>query len=198
MVGRRGSAALVLLFLAVGTVLLGVSFRIEPGSAWFYPAALALAATWALGALLAGPPPAGDRSPVRPVLVGLGLGALFVAGALVVREVPALEDLVGAVTAYADRGTGPLIVLVAVVTGLTEEMFFRGVLYDLVPRPVLTTTLVYAVVTVATGNAMLVFASVLLGGVVAWERRRSGGVLAPCLVHATWSVVMLLTLPRLF
>ena len=197
MTGRRGAVAL-LLFLAAGAVLLGVSFRIEPGSDWFYPAALALAATWALGALVAGPPPVGDRSPVRPVLVGLALGAVFVLGALVVREVPALEDLVGSVTACADRGSGPVVLPVAVVTGVTEELFFRGVLYDRVPRPVVSSTVVYAVVTVATGNAMLVLASVLLGGVTAWERRRSGGVLAPCLVHATWSVVMLLALPRLF
>lgn len=184
--------------LVLGTVLLAVSLRIEPGTVWFYPAALALAATWALGALAAGPPPAGDRSPVRPVLVGLGLGALFVAGALVVRDIPALEDAVGAVTAYADRGSGPLVVLVAVVTGLSEELFFRGALYDVVPHPVLVTTVVYAVVTVATGNVMLVFASVLLGLVAALARRHSGGVVAPCLVHATWSVVLLLALPRLF
>src|SRR6478735_1366833 len=130
---RRGTAVL-LLFLVVGTVLLGVSFRIEPGSDWFYPAALALAATWAAGALVAGPPPLGDRSPVRPVLVGAALGGVFVLGALVVREIPALDDLVGDVTAYADRGSGPLVLLVAVVTGVTEELFFRGVLYDRVPR----------------------------------------------------------------
>jgi len=194
---RRGTAAL-LLFLVAGTALLGLSFRIEPGSAWFYPTALALAATWAVGALLAGPPPAGDRSPLRPVLVGLALGGVFVLGALVVREVPALGDRVDAVTAYADRGSGPLVVLVAVLTGIAEELFFRGALYDVVPRPVLVTTVVYAAVTVATGNVMLVLASVLLGLVAAWERRRSGGVVAPALVHATWSVVMLLALPRLF
>jgi membrane protease YdiL (CAAX protease family) len=132
------------------------------------------------------------------VLVGLGLGAVFVLGALVVREIPALHDSVGAVTAYADRGSGPLVVLVAVLTGISEELFFRGALYDAVPRPVLVTTLVYAVVTVATGNVMLVFASVLLGLVAAVARRHSGGVVAPCLVHATWSVVLLLALPRLF
>jgi len=188
----------LLLFLVLGTFMLGVSFRIEPGSEWFYPAALLLAAVWAVGALVAGPPPLGDRSPVEPPVVGLGLGTLFVAGALVVREVPALADRVDAVTAYADRGSGPLIVLVAVVTGVTEELFFRGVLYDAVPRPVLVTTLVYAAATLATGNLVLVLASVVLGVVVAWERHRSGGVVAPAIVHATWSAVMLIALPLLF
>jgi len=184
--------------LVLGTVLLGISLHIEPGTAWFYPAALALAATWALGALLAGPPPLGDRSPLQPVLVGLGLGAVFALGALVVREVPALADRVDAVTAYADRGSGPIVVLVAVLTGVAEELFFRGALYDALPRPVLATTVVYAAVTVATGNVMLVFASAALGLVAAWQRHRSGGVVAPCLVHATWSAVMLLALPLLF
>ena len=185
-------------FLVLGTLLLGISLHVEPGTADFYPAALALAAVWVLGALLAGPPPLGDRGPVRPVLVGGGLAAVFVLGALVVREIPALGDRVGAVTAYADRGSGPLVVLVAIVTGIGEELFFRGVLYDLVRRPVLVTTLVYGLATLATGNAMLVLASVILGLVAAWERRRSGGVVAPALVHVTWSVVMLIALPLLF
>lgn len=180
-------------------MLLALSFRTEPGSPWFYPAALALAAAWAVGALVAGPPPLGDRSPSRPVTVGLALGALFVAGALVVREIPSLDHQVGAVTAYADRGAGALVVLVAVVTGVSEELFFRGVLYDQVPRqPVLGTCLAYTLVTLVTGNAMLVLAAAVLGIVVARERRRSGGVVAPALVHATWSLVMLLVLPRLF
>jgi uncharacterized protein len=182
----------------LGAVLLGVSLHTEPGSPWFYPAALVLAGTWALGAVAAGPVRRGDPSPLRPVAVGLGLGALFVVGAVVVREVPLLEDQVGAVTAYADRGSGPLVVLVAVITGVAEELFFRGALYDAVPRPVVVTTVVYTLVTLATGNAMLVVAAAVLGLVTAWERRRSGGIVAPALVHVTWSVAMLTALPALF
>ncbi|MBZ5738058.1 CPBP family glutamic-type intramembrane protease [Nocardioides mangrovi] len=185
-------------FLVLGTVLLGISLHVEPGQDWFYPAALVLAATWALGGVLGGPPPLGSRSPVLPLLVGLGLGAVFVVGALVVREIPALDDLVGSVTAYAERGSGPLIGLVAVLTGVCEELFFRGALYDVVGRPVVVTTVVYTVATLATGNAMLVFAAALLGLVTAVVRERSGGVLAPAIVHGTWSLVMLLALPALF
>jgi uncharacterized protein len=182
----------------LGTLLLAVSFRTEPGSPWFYPATVALALAWTVGALVAGPPPLGRRAPVEPVLVGLALGAVFVVGALVVREVPLLVDQVGSVTAYADRGSGVLVVLLAVLTGVTEELFFRGALFDAVARPLVTTTAAYTVVTIATGNLMLVFAAAVLGVVVAWQRQRSGGVLAPALVHATWSLVMLVALPRLF
>lgn len=185
--------------LALGTLLLGVSFRTEPGSAWFYPAALALAAVWAGGALLSGPVPWGERTVVRPVAVGLGLGAVFVVGALVVRGLPYLDDRVAAVAEYAERGTGPLVVVVALVTGAAEELFFRGTLYDRIPeQPVVGTVLVYTLVTGATGNLALVFAAALLGVVVGLERRASGGVLAPMLTHVTWSLVMLLALPQLF
>ena len=186
-------------FLAVGTVLLGVSFRIEPGSEWFYPCALALAATWAGGAFASGPVPLGERHIVRPLLIGVALAGVFLLGALIVRELPALEGQVSAVTAYADRGSGPLIVAVTLVTGAAEELFFRGAIYGRVPQhAVVGSTLVYALITVATGNVALVFAAVLLGLVVGLVRQWSGGVLAPAITHMTWSLVMLLALPVLF
>jgi membrane protease YdiL (CAAX protease family) len=198
MEGDRRRLLVVGGLLVLGTVLLGVSLHVEPGTTWFYPAALVLAATWVVGAFAAGRPAAGVGSPVRPVAIGLALGALFVVGALVVREIPALDGQVGSVIEYAHRGSGPLVVLVAVVTGVAEELFFRGALYDVVPRPVATTTVVYTLATFATGNPMLVLAAALLGLVTALVRRASGGVVAPALVHATWSLVMLLALPRLF
>jgi uncharacterized protein len=185
-------------FLVLGTVLLGVSLHVDPGTTWFYPAALLLAATWVVGAVASGPVPAGDRSPWLPVGVGLALGGVFVVGALLVREIPLLEGQVGSVVEYAHRGSGPLVIAVAVITGVAEELFFRGALYDVVPRPVVVTTVVYTLATIATGNVMLVFAAAVLGAVVALARQRSGGVVAPALVHASWSLVMLLALPALF
>jgi uncharacterized protein len=186
-------------FLLLGTVLLGLSFGIEPGSTWFYPAAAALAATWAVGAFASGPVPLGERSVVRPLLVGLLLAGVFVLGALALRELSVLDGQVSAVTAYADRGSGPLIVAVTLVTGAAEELFFRGSVYAAFPRyPVAWSTLVYALVTIATGNVALVAAAVVFGLVVGLERRSSGGVLAPAITHVTWSLVMLLALPQLF
>jgi membrane protease YdiL (CAAX protease family) len=186
-------------FLVLGTVLLGISFRLEPGSAWFYPSALALAAAWAAGAFASGPVPLGDRAVGRPLLVGLVLSGVFVLGALIVRELPVLEGQVSAVTAYAVRGSGPLVVAVTLVTGAAEELFFRGAVYAQASRrPVVVTTAAYAVVTLATGNLALVFAAALLGLVVGLVRRSSGGVLAPVITHVTWSLVMLLALPLLF
>jgi CAAX protease family protein len=203
----RRRQLITLLVLLVGAGVLGVSLRIEPGSAWFYPATLGLALVWTVGSFASGPlhlgrirHPTGLRRPVvTPILLGLLLGGVFVAGALVVREVPFLDREVQWVLEHADQGAGPLIVLITVVNGIAEETFFRGAAYAATPRhPVLVTTVAYFVATLATGNVMLAFSALVLGTVVGLQRRASGGILAPILTHVTWSLVMLLVLPALF
>ncbi len=194
-------------FVAIGGVVLGLSLRIEPGSPWFYPATLVLAGVWVVGAFASGPLHLGRidtgvalrRPVVMPTAIGLALAALFVVGALVVRQVDFLQTQVQDVLDHADSGSWPLLVLITVVNGVAEELFFRGAAYAAIPRhPVAWTTLAYTIATLATGNVMLVFAAVLLGVVVGLERRASGGVLAPILTHCTWSVIMLFALPALF
>ena len=54
---------------------------------------------------------------------------------------------------------------------------------------------IYALVTIATGNPMLVFAALIMGTVFGLQRRASGGILASMLTHLVWSVAMLLALP---
>jgi membrane protease YdiL (CAAX protease family) len=196
------------LFVLLGGTVLGFSLRIEPGSAWFYPATLALAGVWTVGAFASGPlhlgriaQVSGDprRPVVAPVLIGLALGGVFVVGGLVVREIDWLDRQVRSVLDFADQGAIPLVLLVTVVNGIAEELFFRGAAYAAIPRhPVAWTTLAYVVATLATGNVMLAFAAVLLGVVVGLERRASGGILAPILTHVSWSVVVLFALPLLF
>ncbi|HEY9565942.1 MAG TPA: CPBP family glutamic-type intramembrane protease [Nocardioides sp.] len=188
---------------AVGAVLLAISLRIEPGSGWFYPSTLALAVVWGVGAWLSGPLHLGRVGTERPVLpaliVGAALASVFVVGGLVVREIGFLADRVADVLAYAAQGSGLLVLVVTVVNGVAEEMFFRGALYDVVPHHrVLITAVAYAMVTVVTGNLMLAFAALLLGLVVGRQREVSGGLLAPAITHVTWSVAMLYALPALF
>ncbi|HEU4810551.1 MAG TPA: type II CAAX endopeptidase family protein [Nocardioides sp.] len=194
-------------FVVIGAVVLGFSLRIEPGNAWFYPATLGLAVVWTVGAFVSGPlhlgriaHPAGPRRPViTPVLLGLGLAAVFVAGALLVREVSFLDRQVRSVLDFADQGSWPLLVAITAVNGVAEELFFRGAVYAATPRhPVPVTTAAYVLATAATGNVMLAFAAVLLGAVVGLQRRASGGILAPVLTHVTWSTAMLVALPLLF
>ncbi|HKY56831.1 MAG TPA: CPBP family glutamic-type intramembrane protease [Aeromicrobium sp.] len=201
---RQVTTAVVVI---IGSIVLGASLRIEPGSPWFYPAALTMAATWAIGAVASGPLHLGRiavadqlRRPIAsPILLGLALAGVFVVGALVVRRVPVLAEEVSTILEHADRGSLPLLMAVTAVTGLAEELFFRGAAYAAIPRyPVAVTTAAYAVATLATGNVMLAFAAMLLGFVVGLERRASGGILAPALTHVTWSLAMLVTLPMLF
>jgi membrane protease YdiL (CAAX protease family) len=194
--------------VVLGGAVLGLSLRIEPGSPWFYPATLGLALVWTLGAFASGPlhlgriaHPAGDhvRPVLTPILLGLGLAGLFVAGGLVVREIDVLDAQVRSVLDFADEGSWPLLVLITSVNGVAEELFFRGAAYAATTRyPVPVTTVAYALATLATGNVMLSFAAVVLGTVVGLQRRASGGILAPVLTHVTWSVAMLFALPALF
>lgn len=206
---RRRQAVTAAVVLA-GAGMLAVSLRIEPGSVWFYPATFAMAAIWTGGAFLSGPLHLGRIATSRdsstlvrpllpPVVLGLGLAAVFVVGGLVVREIPWLDRQVRSVTDFADQGALPLLVLITAVNGVAEELFFRGAAYAAVPRhPVLWTTLAYVLATLATGNVMLAFAAVILGVVVGLQRRASGGILAPVLTHCSWSLAMLFALPLLF
>jgi uncharacterized protein len=195
-------------FVVVGGAVLAVSLRIEPGSAWFYPATFGLALVWTVGAFASGPlhlgrevHPSGHhvRPVVAPILLGSCLAGVFVAGAVMVREIDALGGLVRSVLEYADEGSVALLALVTVVNGIAEELFFRGAVYAAVTRhPVPVSTVAYTVATLATGNVMLGFAAVVLGTVVGLQRRASGGILAPILTHVTWSLSMLFALPLLF
>lgn len=163
---------------------------------------------WTVGAFASGPLHLGrtlrgsDPGP-RPVLVPLAYGAvlaaLFVVGALVVRQVPWLDTQVRHVLDHADQGSLPLLVLITAVNGIAEELFFRGALYAAVPhQPVVVTTAAYVVAVLATGNVMLGFAAVLLGALVGLERRATGGIQAPIITHVLWSVTMLVALPAIF
>ena len=193
--------------LVIGATLLGFSLAVEPGDALFYLLTLAVAATWIVGGLLSGPLHLGyeyvrgrARRPVlTPLAIGLIAAAVFLLGALIVREIAPLRDYVVSVLEHARKGNLTLIAIVTVVNGVAEEVFFRGALFAAIGRrrPVLISTVVYALATTATGNPMLVFAAVTLGTVLALQRRASGGVLGPIITHVVWSTAMLFTLPVL-
>jgi membrane protease YdiL (CAAX protease family) len=197
-------------FVVVGAVVLGFSLRIDPGNPAFYVATLVLAGVWTVGAFASGPLHLGriarrstDDELQRPVgsgiLLGLVLAGVFVVGALVVRQIPVVADQTALVLDHAHRGAAPVLLLITVVNGIAEELFFRGALYAAVPvHPVVVSTVAYVAATLATRNFMLAFAAILLGAVVGLERRASGGVLAPILTHVTWSAVMLFALPAIF
>jgi membrane protease YdiL (CAAX protease family) len=195
--------------VVVGALVLAFALRrTDPGSVEFYGATLLLAAVWAGGAFASGPLHLGRvgmdetvaaRPIVQPILIGLGLSIVFVVGAFIVRLIPPLADQVRAVLDFAGEGSSAvLLLIVTVLNGIAEELFFRGALYASIPkRQVPITAVAYAIATAATGNVMLAFAALVLGVVVGLERRASGGILAPVLTHLVWSVTMLYALPAI-
>jgi membrane protease YdiL (CAAX protease family) len=204
----RRRRIIVVVVLVIGATLLGVSLTRTPGSASFYWLTVALAVVWAAGARVSGPLHIGrvkfrgrNRRPVLTgTAIGVLLGGVFIVGGLVAREIGPVRDYIVEVLDYANYGALWLVVLITVVNGLAEEMFFRGALYSSLGRfhPEIVSTIVYAVAVSAAGNPMLGFAGIILGGVCAYERRITGGVLAPMLTHFFWGLVMVLALPPMF
>ena len=205
----RRRRVVVAVVVVIGAVLLGYSLTRPPGDASFYWLTLALAAVWAVGALVSGPVHLGcikfrgrnQRPVITGTVIGLVLGGVFLVGGLIAREIPAVREYITRVLEFADYGPLLLVTFITVVNGVAEEMFFRGAVYTALGRfhPVLVSTVLYVIATaVTTGNPMLGFAAIVLGTVCAFERRATGGVLAPMLTHFFWGLVMVLALPPIF
>ncbi|MDT5260740.1 MAG: protease family protein [Mycobacterium sp.] len=203
----RRRRVVVAITLVIGAAVLGFSLRRHPGESSFYWLIL-LAAVWIAGGFLSGPLHLGgicwrgrnQRPVITGTTVGLLLGGVFVLGGLIAREIPAVSELITRVLLFAQHGSFVLIVVITVINGVAEEIFFRGALYTALGRyhPVVISTALYTCATMASGNPMLGFAAIVLGTVCALERRASGGVLAPVLTHFVWGLIMALALPPMF
>lgn len=205
----RRRRVIVAVFVVIGAALLGYSLARDPGDESFYGLTLALAGVWALGAFFARPLHLGhvrffgrnQRPVISGTVVGLVLGGVFILGGYIAREFPTLRDYAADVLEFATQGSLPLVVLITVVNGFAEELFFRGALYSALEKhhPAIVSTIVYVIVIgVSTLNPMLTFAALVLGAVCAFERRATGGVLAPILTHMVWGLIMVLVLPPIF
>jgi uncharacterized protein len=192
-----------------GAGLLGLSLSSEPGSRRFYVLTFGVAGTWLVGGVRSGIlPPSGVRTGERrsrrpvlaPVAAGVGAFGAFYAAALIARRLPLLDEALTSVLRYASRGSDPLVLITSLATGVAEEVFFRGTLFDAVGErhAVSASTAIYMLVTAATGNPALVLASGVMGALFGIQRRTSGGLQAPILTHLTWSSLMVHFLPPLF
>jgi uncharacterized protein len=205
----RRRRIVVALVLVIGAALLGYSLTRPPGDQSFYWLTLALAGVWTLGAFASGPLHLGcvrfrgrnQRPVITGTAVGVLLGAVFLIGGLIAREISPVREYITRVLEFANYGPLLLVTFITVINGIAEELFFRGALYTALGKwyPVAVSTVVYVVATgVTTGNPMLGFAALVLGVVCAFERRATGGVLAPMLTHFFWGLVMVLALPPVF
>ena len=201
---RRRRRVVTAIAIVVGTALLAATLRVPRGSAWFTVLALLVAATWTVGSFVSGPIPfQPDRdTPWRtflgPVVVGIAAFGVFVIAYLVARHLPLVGPALDGVLATADAGPIAVVLFVALVNGAGEELFFRGALHAALEphHPAIATTVVYVVVTAATGNLALVIAAAVMGALFSLERLSTRGVLAPIVTHLTWSTLMVLALPR--
>jgi uncharacterized protein len=204
----RRRRIVVVVVLVIGNALLGYSLTRRPDDESFYWLMSALAAVWALGAFVSGPLHLGSvrfrgrnqRAVISGAVVGLVLGGVFLVGGLVAREILGVREFVTRVLDFANHGPLALVVFITVINGVAEELFFRGALYTALGKayPAVVSTIIYVVATSTTGNPMLGVAAVFVGAVCAWERRATGGVLAPMLTHLFWGLVMVLALPPVF
>jgi CAAX protease family protein len=192
-----------------GAGLLRVSLSSPPGSRRFYLLTMALAGTWAVGALGPGALPVGRPEGQRQarghgaavaVLTGAGAFGLCYGAARIARQVPTLDRAIRGALRYEHHGSTPLVVLIASANAVAEELFFRGAVWALVAdsHPVAATTLAYAAATAATGNPALVLAGTVTSVLFGLQRRISGSTIAPALSHLTWSFLMLRYLPPVF
>ena len=190
----------------IGTGLLGASLSTRPGSGRFYALTFSTAATWVAGSLLSGPLHLGwienrsrrlNRPVVVPVATGVAAFGVFCVGALVVRRVPLLDRAISGALVFAERGRGPWVLLTTCANGIGEEVFFRGAMYAALPGtdPVLSSTAVYTLTTIATRNPALVLAAGVMGTLFGYQRRATQGLQAPLLTHLTWSTLMVTLLP---
>ena len=193
----------------LGTGLLGLSLATKPGSKEFYGLTAAVAATWTTGGLLSGPLHLGwiesrDRQLRRPIITpiatGVGAFGFFYGCAVVAHRVPVLDRAIGNVLAFAEEGSGPVVLATTLANGLGEELFFRGAIYAATDpdRAVVVSTAAYTLATVSTRNPALMLAAAVMGTLWSLQRRASGGLQAPVLTHLTWSSLMVRYLPPLF
>lgn len=192
-----------------GTALLGRSLSSKPDSNEFYALTAGVAGTWVAGSIATGPIPlVGEQArqhavrelAIKPVAIGAGLFGAFYLAAFVAQRIPRLDRALTNVLDYAEKGSTPLVVGTTVANAIAEEIFFRGRLYAFVQprRAAAVSTAGYVLTTTATRNPALVVAAAVMGTVFAFQRRVTGGVLAPAITHATWAVLMVRYLPPLF
>jgi len=203
---RRRRQRVIVTTLVVGTAVLGATLAAPRGSLAFTLLGFLVAGVWLAGSAMAGPvPPGPSRGTPRDVMVAVVLGGVafgaFVAASLVARRIPALDGAVDSVLSKAQAGPTALVLVIAIVNAVAEEIFFRGALLTALPsatvgiRRAALVTAVYILVTAASLNVALVLAAGVMGTLLMIERLATGGTLAPALTHVTWSILMILAFP---
>jgi membrane protease YdiL (CAAX protease family) len=136
---------------------------------------------------------------------GLGLYLCFCAGALVVRATPLwpwVEQVSDLARATAPGALAALVLVFA--TSPSEEVLWRGAVFARLTRrygsgwrPVLLTTLLYALFVGLSGSLVLALAALICGTVWARQRQVTGSIVPSLVSHVLWALLMFLYVPGL-
>ena len=201
--GARRNRGIAAATAVTGAVLLYLGVQVEPGDTSFYIFTVALAIVWVVGSLLTARSRTFGSIREGRLWRDLGLGALgglvllviFLIGAGAVARIAFLAEPVEELLAHASFGSLFIVTLITVLNGVTEEIFFRGALHESLggtrTRRLVGTTLIYTIVTAASGIPLLALAAASMGVLAEWLRQRTGALLAPITAHLTWSLGML-------
>jgi uncharacterized protein len=139
------------------------------------------------------------------VLSGVALYVLFCAGALIVRETPLWPHVQSVADLARTTAPGAVAALVIVLgTSPSEEVLWRGAVFARLTRrygdgwrPVVVTTLLYALFVGLSGSLVLPLAALVCGTVWARQRQVTGSIVPSLVSHALWSLLMYLYIPGL-
>ena len=153
------------------------------------------------------------RTRLRPTrrLVGMGLTSgvalylVFCAGALVVRETalwPRVEEVFELTRTTAPGVVAALVIVFA--TSPSEEVLWRGAVFARLTRrygpgwrPLVATTVLYALFVGLSGSPVLPLAALVCGAVWTRQRQVTGSIVPSLVSHALWSLLMFLYIPGL-
>jgi len=196
----------VIIAVGVGTSLTAMTLRVPRGSVAFYVTGFAQAGVWTAASVACRPIVwTGRWNRTRELVTGASVAALsfvaFVGAARLGRHINFFAGPIDSVLRKADAGPVLLVLILALVNGVAEELFFRGVLIDATihfgnAAAIAISTATYVGVTAVGGNNALTAAALVMGVVFAIERVVSRGLLVSIVTHLVWSTLMILALPR--
>lgn len=143
----------------------------------------------------------------RSLWIGLVAGLLMAAGtyalyAIAAFVVPGLHEEVGGLYKTLHDPPGVAFALpVLFVVILSEELVWRGALFDALPstvsreRAVLLSALVYALPQVGKGSLVLVLVAFVCGVFWGAERVWTRGLVAPLVTHVMWDLLLFVVAP---
>lgn len=132
-----------------------------------------------------------NRSLRFTLLVTALLNVAFLSGAWILAKIPVFSDYILSASFTAESVSLGLTLLVALVTGWGEEIFFRGALPRLLgQKPEKWSILIYTASTAATGNLALIIAAPILAIFAHLLICHTGRLSSALILHTGFSLIV--------